>query len=457
MKKREFLSLGGAVPLMLAGCGGDGSGSAPVRLVNASVGYPTGLGFMVNTTQATTADVPYGSASPFETVEAGSVTTAITVSTTGTTASVSTSTRNLSKDSRYSLIAYGYLNELKSVLLTESTTAPDTGKANINVLNTSVDIGAVDVYISPNPITADPATLALATQIASAVNGVAQSIFSGVLASTAGTPYYIGVVGAGSVSRGVSDVRFVSPQAITLVDQQIMTVILTPGLSGTLANAIMLTQGTTGGTVSYVNSTARVRAVSAINDGRAVAVTSGTGASTITLLPATAQPNYSEYFVVAAGTGAVNPSVTIDGAALSYTGTLAAGGDYTLMVYFTSDTDSTPIVQLLQDDNTAPIGATGVKFRLINLARSTGLSEHLSMSVNSILAASNVGYGTASTYKELAVPQTTASVVAVLNGATTVKTLDPPQVLQAGRIFTEIVIDTTTTPVQDFFLASTDA
>ena len=72
------------------------------------------------------------------------------------------------------------------------------------------------------------------------------------------------------------------------------------------------------------------------------------------------------------------------------------------MVYFTSDTDSTPIVQLLQDDNTAPIGATGVKFRLINLARSTGLAEHLSMSVNSILAASNVGYGTASTYKELA-------------------------------------------------------
>ena len=86
------------------------------------------------------------------------------------------------------------------MLLTESTTAPDTGKANVNVLNTSVDIGAVDVYISPNPITSDPATLALATQIASSVSGVAQSIFSGVLAGT----YYFGVVGAGSVARGVS-------------------------------------------------------------------------------------------------------------------------------------------------------------------------------------------------------------------------------------------------------------
>ena len=37
MNKREFLAMGGAVPLMLAGCGGSGTGSAPVRLVNASV------------------------------------------------------------------------------------------------------------------------------------------------------------------------------------------------------------------------------------------------------------------------------------------------------------------------------------------------------------------------------------------------------------------------------------
>ena len=71
MNKREFLAVGGAMPLMLAGCGGSGAGSAPVRLVNASVGYPN-LGFMVGSTQATTADVAYGSASPFENVKASS-------------------------------------------------------------------------------------------------------------------------------------------------------------------------------------------------------------------------------------------------------------------------------------------------------------------------------------------------------------------------------------------------
>ena len=56
MKKREFLAMSGALPLMLAGCGGDGAGSASVRLVNASVGYAS-LGFMVEAIQATTAEV----------------------------------------------------------------------------------------------------------------------------------------------------------------------------------------------------------------------------------------------------------------------------------------------------------------------------------------------------------------------------------------------------------------
>ena len=78
MKKREFLAMGGAVPLMLAGCGGKGTGSAPVRLVNASVGYPL-LGFMVESTQATTADVAYGATSPYENVQAGAVGLTLTV------------------------------------------------------------------------------------------------------------------------------------------------------------------------------------------------------------------------------------------------------------------------------------------------------------------------------------------------------------------------------------------
>ena len=53
MNKREFLAMGGAVPLILAGCGGNGTGSAPVRLVNASVGYPSTWDSWIESTQAT--------------------------------------------------------------------------------------------------------------------------------------------------------------------------------------------------------------------------------------------------------------------------------------------------------------------------------------------------------------------------------------------------------------------
>lgn len=125
MNKREFLAVGGAVPLILAGCG-SGSGSAPVRLVNASVGYPL-LGFMDQSTQATTADVAYGAASPFETVQAGAVSLTLTVS---GAAAAAAQTRTISKDQRYSLVAYG-----SASAYTQITTIPQSTPSAIQVLS----------------------------------------------------------------------------------------------------------------------------------------------------------------------------------------------------------------------------------------------------------------------------------------------------------------------------------
>ena len=457
MNKREFLAAGGAVPLMLAGCGGSGSGSAPVRLVNASVGYPA-LGFMDESTQATSTDVLYGYASPFENVQAGTVDITLTI---GGQAATSAQTRTIAKDSRYSLIAYGYVNELKSVLITESTTAPDTGKANINVLNTSVDIGAVDVYLSTSKAT--PYT----TLIASSVSGVQQSAFSPTLPGS----YYITVVGANSVARNISDVRFQTPVAITFVDQEILTIILTPGASGTLANAILLTQGTAGGatnaTVPYANLTARLRAVTAVPGMSAQVVGQNAALTTpsFNILAPSSVPLYSKYYVVNTGTP---PVVTVDGNAVSVSmdvvdangnvtgttaGTLAAGGDYTLLVYLDA-TSGSPVAKLIEDNNTAPVTSQGVKFRLINLA-SDNRGLQLSMAVNSISVATNVPYGTASTYTEVTgVPQSTASVANVLNGPSTIATIS--QVMTVQNIFTDIVVSVPSSgQALNFFLSST--
>ena len=444
MKKREFLAMGGAVPLMLAGCGGD-TGSAPVRLVNASVGYPL-LGFMVDTTQATTADVPYGSASPFETVQAGSVTTALTVTSGTTVSSVSSTVRSLSKDSRYSLIAYGFQDELKSVLLTESTVTPDTGKANINVLNTSVDIGPVDVYVN---LTAGT-NLSLATQIAANVGGVTTSAAFSLLPGS----YFITVVGANSIAEGRNDVRFSGTTAITVVDQEILTIILTPGASGTLANVIVLTQGTSTNATTpqnFTNNTARVRAVTAVPTASTVSVAG--------VLGTTAAPEYTQYFVVTqTGTPVVAdtidpPVVTVNGAAVAISGAttaLAPGGDYTLIVY-TDSTGANPVARLILDDNTAPVSTAGVKFRLLNLVYNNQALS-LSMSVNSVSIATGIPFATASAYTEVTTPQTTNSNAEVFSGANLLTTHS--QVMTAGNIFTEIVVSvdpTATPPVLDFF------
>ena len=475
MNKREFLAVGGAVPLMLAGCG-SGTGSAPVRLVNASVGYPL-LGFMDESTQATTADVAYGAASPFETVQAGAVSITLTV---GGQAATAAQTRTISKDQRYSLVAYGFATGLKQVLITESTTAPDSGNGNVNVLDTSVDIGSVDVYLSATQ------DLSVSTKIAAGITGVTQSAFAGVLPGS----YFVTVVGAQSVENGISDIRFQSTTAIlTVVNQQIQTIILTPGVSGVLANVILLTQGTASAaspTISYENTTARVRAVTALSSSTASQVTgnilTGTTPTSVTVMPSHDGSEYSEYKVVSTGTvgtgtGAAytgaNPAlvVTVNGTALDIVmdstnattgvttevaGVLAAGGDYTVMVY--TNSSGTPIAKLIVDDNKAPTSATGMKFRLINLAADNqGL--FLSMKVNSVAVASLVAYGSASSYTQItSVPQQTASAIQVLSGTTPVFSFSQTLALSTtgntlADIFTAIVVDSAD-PNGYFFTAS---
>ena len=431
MNKREFLAMGGAVPLMLAGCGGSGSGSAPVRLVNASVGYPA-LGFMVESNQATTGDIAYGSASQFINVQAGTV--GVTLTTGTPPSSVTTEqTRTIQKGVRYSLVAYGFADELKFSLITESTTTPDTGKANVNVLNTSVDIGPVDVYLSADKTLTNP------TLIASGISANTVAPGQSGFQPTAAASYYITVVGAGT--KGLTDLRFQTNAAITLTALEVLTIILTPGASGVLANAILLTQGTAAAanpTVNEPNTTARIRAIT--STGGATTVVTGVNANgtAITLLPASATPQHSDYFVT---TTTAVPTVTVNGAPITpfmmvngqqVAPTLLAGGDYSVLVYLAG---STPVAQIIEDDNTAPLLSQGVKFRLINLA-TDNQSVALGMAVNSQGVASQVPYATASAYFELPTPQNITSVVELLNGDTVVWTPNPPRLLLLGSIFT---------------------
>ena len=461
MKKREFLAMGGAVPLMLAGCGGNGAGNAPMRLVNASVGYPGPLGFMDESNQITTG-ISYGSASPFFNVQAGTVNLTLTETISGKETSVtSAQPRNVIKDQRYTLVAYGVLDELRLVNIAENTNTLDAGTATVNVLNTSVDIGAVDVYLSTTK-DLSAATL-IAQDLFANSSGPGQSAFAPDIQPGA---YYITVVGANTVQENISDVRFQSSSPVTLAVLEILTVILTPGVGGILANVILLTQGTASvanATVPLNNTTARARAVTSIpGDAISVNGTSPSGTA-VTLLASSTTPKYSDYFVVSTGAPPVvtvsgNPvAVVMDDPTSTTTppaeiaASLGAGGDYTLMVY--TDSSGNPKAKITPDDNTAPVTAQGMKFRLINLA-SDNQSLQLSMLVNKLTIASNIPYATASKYTEVSVPQSTSSTIQVNDGAETIISDTTALTLQQlPNIFTEIVVsdDPTTGKTLSFF------
>jgi hypothetical protein len=142
---------------------------------------------------------------------------------------------------------------------------------------------------------------------------------------------------------------------------------------------------------------------------------------------------------------------TTTGVVTTATAVLAAGGDYTLMVYLNSS--NAPVAKVIEDNNTAPVTSSGVKFRLINLA-SNNQGLQLSMSVNSISIASNIAYGTASSYTEISTPQATNSTAEVFNGADSL--VQHTQVMTLPNIFTDIVVsvDPSTGAVKDFFRSS---
>jgi hypothetical protein len=415
MKKREFLAMGGALPLMVAGCGGSGSGTAQMRLVNASVGYAN-LGLVVETTQATNTDVAFGSASPFAGVPAGSVTTTLTTTTGGVVTDLLSTTRTLSGGSRYSLVGYGYTTAPKSVIIVENQEAPDAGNASFNVLNTSVDVGSVDVYLSP---TAELTTAPIATS----VNGVSQSVFSQI---TPGT-YYLTIVGAGSVSRGAPDIRL-QIGGVALADQQIATLIVSPGASGVLANAILLTHGDAGSATPLLNPNARVLAVAATGNFGTVAVAG-------VMAPAVSPATSDKYIQVTAGPSA--PAVTVDGIPLDNAGALVAGFDYTILVY--RDPNGTPKNKLIVDDNRLPLTLGGCKVRLVNAVYDADLANPLplTLQVNGATVASNVPAATASSFLE--VTALASSVISLKTNFTQV--LDDQEItLSPGSIYTQLVV-----------------
>jgi len=379
---------------ILAACGGSGSGSsggnAQLRLVNASSAYSS-LDLTVGETKVATG-VAYGKANEYASVTAGSSVTATVQSGSTSLASIAPT---LAKDNHYSLITYGWVGNMRSTILQEEETAPDTNYSKLLVLNLAADAGALDVYLTQNVDNLSSTT--------PNVSGLGGGSSSGYLTVGSGT-YRVRITGTGKNT----DLRLDIP-SVALDSKQVSTLVITPTQGGVLVNSVRVIQQSS---VSVAgNNNARARVIAAL-DGAKVSATLDSTA----LMSDLAAPKIGDYQLLSAG----NPSlvVTVNGVALpATTPALTAGNDYSFLVW---GPVSAPQVTVLSDDNRLPTVSGTAKIRLINgLA---GSSTGLTMTLDYGAVVSNVLPGTASA---------AASINASATGATSLLNVDSTPAMDA--------------------------
>lgn len=387
MKRRTLISLLAAAPVssVLTACGGGSSDSdASMRLVNASAGYPSLDLYVDDDIEAS--NVAFGTASDFSNVSGGDITTTLTRN--GSTTSLLEQSRNLDGEN-YTIVAYGWVGELKSFLITEDEDEADSNETKVNVLNVALDAGELDVYL-----TGEDDLLEEATPVASGV-GTTPTAYSSVASGT----YRLRVTGEGDTTDLRLDVS-----GVTLSSEDVVTIVVTPGPSGVLVNAITLVQG--GAVTSFANTSARVRVVAAVTDFGVVSATANGAA-----IGETATANtIGAYALVTAGT-AVPVTVTVNGVTTSSTQAFVAGTDYTLLVYGEA---SSPLTSVLTDDNRLPSDSSTFKIRMIHAL--SGINAALTLKLGASSAVSNVAYGTSSSFVAKTPLTADVTVISPLSG-----------------------------------------
>ena len=414
MKKRTLIGLLAVLPLALLGaCGGNSGNDATVRLVNASPGY-TSLDLYVDDSKVASS-VTFGAVSDSASAKNGTVTTALTAA--DSTTDLLTQSRSLSSGKKYAVVAYGWEGALKSVVMSEDETEADSDKTNVSVLNTSVDAGSLDVYL-----TGENDDLVSATPVRTAVAGGSRSSFSAV---TSGT-YRLRVTGTGDYTDLRLDVS-----NVTISSKGVVTFIITPTTGGVLVNSLMFTQG--GAMAQQLGTKARARVMAAVDGGAAVTLY----ADTFRLANASKSPAIQSYTLINAGLVTVNTS--IDGNSLgSQQVNVAVGADLTLLVSGTSA--GTATMTPITDDNRLPTVSTKYKIRLLH-ASPLLAADALTLSVDLSDVIGNQGYPAASAYETITANSSSDISVTDFSANTTFGELTD-QAMVGNSVYTMFVYDT---------------
>lgn len=358
-----------ATVALIGGCGGaSDDDDATVRVINASTNYGA-LDLHVDDTLRSSA-IAYGQTSGYIGFEEGSHTTTLTR--TGSTTALSSVSRTLSSDYGTTVIAYQADGSLKTAQLSDSESAPSSGRAKLLVFNASPDAGSVDVYLSGSSDTLDNATLVASSVSAGSSSGSYTTVGSGT--------YRLRIAAAGSTT----DLRL-DAASMTLDSQGVYALVVTPTSGGVLVNSLLVRQG--GAITQLDTDLARVRLVSAVASSGTV----GAAFNGSTLATSVASPAIGSYALVKAGSA--TPTISVNGASLSTAAiTLAAGSDSTLLVWGPAAGAS---LSVIGDDNRLPASSTSAKIRLIHGASIN--SNPLTLTANYSAVAENIALGAAST------------------------------------------------------------
>lgn len=341
----RFLGAGAMALALLGGCGGGVSAlDGSVRLVNATSQFAS---LDLDDGSNKVSGVASYAVGGYVDLGHGSHTFNIADSSTGVTSA--TLTAEVGKRNHYTIVAYASGGTLTTSYLSDDEGSPSSGTAKLRFFNAaSASIGSIDAYL----VTTACANLSgsLSAPVATGVAGL-QASYTQVNATGGGTTYHICVTAAGDKT----DLRLDIP-AVTLKDQQITTLILTPSPGGVLLNGLLLDQQ--GSLTPELSTSARLRVAVGAAGGAAVTA-SANGVALTTGLTA---PAVSSYRLVPAGALTIN--LTVGGVAADASGLSAApGADLTLLV---TGTAATPPA-LIQDDNSISTSTTNpVKLRLVN-------------------------------------------------------------------------------------------
>jgi hypothetical protein len=407
-----------AAALALCGCGGGDITplDASVRVVNATSEFAT-MDLYDGTSNISSGTASYASG-PYVGVKADSHTFGVAQGGTGViSASV---TGIVAKRDHYTVVAYASGGTLNATLLTEEEGAPSSGTAKVRFFNTAAtDVTTVDAYVATTPCA--NLSSSLVAPIATAVSGL-QDAYTQVNATGSGTTYHICITATGDKT----DLRLEIP-AVTLKDQEIVTLILVASPGGVLLNGLVLQQQTT--LAQAINTSARIRLAAGAAGGAPVTATVN-GVSLATGLSA---PGVGNYKIVPAGPLTVD--LTVGGTAANPTGLSAApGDDLTLLVTGTAAA-STPV--LIVDDNSLSNSAVNpVKLRLVNGMNGLSGTAILTDDFNNV--GDGAAFGTATDYAQ--VPASSALAQLEVTSGSTQLCLSTLVTLNANSVYSVFLL-----------------